>query len=236
MQFTLPAYEGGFRGLSSRDTRWRVPLLITPPVANGPHTLSITYRGNSSAVPLTVDYFVVAHQGVAVTPSTNIVGPYVETTNTNTSPGDGTGSPKSRAGAIVGGVVGGTFILVALAFLLYWYKNSERRESKGEERTSLIPVPYDSDITPVHPPPRHLSLQPQSIPMVPTNRRRTRPASPSILQEHQIPQASGEPTPSEVSSSLGLSYVSSFASSPVHPLMYPGAQSDRKGRENLETY
>jgi len=235
IRFNIPVYEGGFRGMGSRDTRWRVPLLITPPLPNGHHILSITYRGDSSTVPLTVDYFLVAHQGVPVTPSSNIVpGPYIDADSSDA----GTGSSKFRVGAFVGGLFGGVSFLIALAFFLSWYRHRDRRV-KGKEHTRLIAVPYDDITNTVYPPSRRPTPQPPSIPMVSMNRNYNRPASPTTVcthQEYPTSRLSSEYAPSEVSSSLGLSYVSSFASSPVHPLLYPGAQSDKRARKDLETY
>ena len=113
--FTLPVYNDGFRSTTSGTTRWRTPLLVTPPVQNGQHTIDITYRGNATTVPFTVDYFVVAHEGATVTPSTNIGDPIstgtgTSTTGTRTNTGtlSGTNTKTSGPGATGGSTGGGT--------------------------------------------------------------------------------------------------------------------------------
>ena len=165
-EFTLPTYSDGFRGLPIGTTRWRVPILITPPVPIGRHILSITHRGNASTVPLTVDSFIVANlmegfgsladfmTGASTGTTGTITGPgsHVPSNTVSSSTGQGPaatkgadpngGGSKADLGLIVGAVVGGivAVLILLVALLIYC-----RREglSRGHIAAPEIFSPFD---------------------------------------------------------------------------------------------
>ena len=168
-EFTLPIYSEGFRGLPSGSTRWRVPLLVTPPVPIGRHILSITHRGNASTVPLTVDSFIVAHSstgfgseagsltgvgtgtaGITVTGTRDRTPSGSTTTSTSTGLGPGAtkgGSPtgggsKSDIGLLVGIIVGVIVVFLILLVILLIYRRGQRR-SRHYTATTEVFTPFD---------------------------------------------------------------------------------------------
>ena len=121
--FPLPTYVDGYRGIEQGKGRWRISCLTTPAVANGAHTLQVIYHGGQGHVPLTVDYFVVAHPGARIDATTNLGPP---------SPrlGQGTQShrtgPPKNIGLIVGGIVA-ALALIALLVLLALLRRRHKR-------------------------------------------------------------------------------------------------------------
>lgn len=177
--FTLPVYTDGFRGTTTGSTRWRAPLLVTPPVSNGQHTIDIIYRGNSTTVPFTVDYFVVAHQGAAVTPSTNIgdvisagtgtgtaTGSKTTGTSTNTKTngpgvtggstgggtGGGTNDPSTAKSSNTGAIVGGVvggIALLAIVAIIFFFLGRRRKRNASAAADTTVQSPFDPTPAPV---------------------------------------------------------------------------------------
>ena len=248
--FSLPVYSEGFRGLGPSEQHPRLPIFVTPPMANGPHTIEIVYLGNPTTVPFTVDYFIVAHEGALVTATKNIGVSAVQVNSTtmvpttvrsgpssSPSPGvnanDGTASTKVNTGAVIGGVVGALFAVASLAFLCFWFLR--RRKAKGQKYSA---VPFNLvETSPTHIDPVSRSFYPQPSSM-PTYSNYSAPANHDVQAgvARSTVQPSAQSDFSYASSSLGLSYVSSFASSPIHPLRYPGTKSGAKADEMFHAY
>ena len=112
----------------------------------GPHTIVVTYLGNSQTTPLTLDYIVVQN-GTFPTPSgaTTSTG---QTSGSLPTTGSGSGLDKSgtsksksnNIGAIVGGVVGG-LVLIALALLAFLYLRRREKRLKNNH-INIEPQPY----------------------------------------------------------------------------------------------
>jgi len=181
--FLLPVYSEGFRGLGPSVPHGRLPILVTPLIANGPHVIEIVHLGSPSTVPLTIDFFIVAHEGAAVTPTTNIgisalqvnrttVVPnalanspssYSHPPSSGLSAADTTQSPKTNTGAIVGGAVAGLFVALSLAFLCFWFI---RRRKPKEPTYSAVPFSLtETSPAPTHPASRSLYSQPSDMAM-----------------------------------------------------------------------
>jgi len=131
--FIISPYVDSFRNIPANKTRFRVPIFSTAPVPIGNHVLEVTYKGNSSVVPLSLDYLVVNHGGVRpavlppdyssnVLPTQNIAPNPVEAISTSKAP--------SSTGQIVGGLVGGLVFLglVAALFAIFVRRRRSYRE------------------------------------------------------------------------------------------------------------
>ncbi|KAH9484522.1 hypothetical protein JR316_0004004 [Psilocybe cubensis] len=97
-------------------------LFETPQYDPGPHTLVVTYLGNSSATPLTLDWLIV--QNATATRSSN---------GSSTTQG-GSDVPSSKhtknVGPIVGGVIG-TVVLIGIAVCaILYFRRWERNQKK----------------------------------------------------------------------------------------------------------
>ena len=251
--FSLPVYSEGFRGLGPSEQHSRLPILITPPVANGHHTIDIVYLGNTNTVPLTLDYFIVAHEGALVTPTKNIGASAVQVNGTtmvsttarsgpssSPSPGvDADNGTKINTGAVICGVVGALLASASLVSLCFWLL---RRRKKKRQKYSAVPFNLvDTSAADIDPVSR--SFYPQPSIMVVANPHPTysnylapsnHDAQAGVARSTVQPSAQSEL--SDASSSLGLSYVSSFASSPIHPLRYPGTKPGGKADEMFHAY
>jgi len=120
--FIINPYVDNFRRIPANKTRFRVPVFSTTPVPIGEHTLEITYKGNASVVPLSLDYFVVNHGGVrsALPPLTSSSINTTPSQNTIPNPVEALSTAKSppNTGHIVGGLVGG-LVFLGLAAALF---------------------------------------------------------------------------------------------------------------------
>ncbi|KAF8880155.1 hypothetical protein BD779DRAFT_1763551 [Infundibulicybe gibba] len=105
-------------------------VFFTSPTLNpGPHSLEVTYRGNSSLPPLTLNHLVIANN--VSTPSLQV--PPVVSASTNKP------SASASIGAIVGGVIGGIAVLCLAAFLL-WRRSRQRKTGHKEFGTDIDTV------------------------------------------------------------------------------------------------
>ena len=143
MDFVMPAWVSGFRGLPANDSMWRQTVFSTPTVSPGYHTLEITNLGNASTVPLSIDYFLVYHGDVDASTATGT--PPNINTKANTGSVTTRKSPnpsgltsdepptqsgkKNNIGIIVGAVVGVLVLIAAAVFLFFWIR--KRRKAKA---------------------------------------------------------------------------------------------------------
>ena len=125
--FPLPVYVDGYRGLEPGKGRWRISTLTTPPLVNGAHTLKVTYRGGQGQVPLTVDYFVVAHPGARVDATTNLGLPSSEPSTGGLGQAGSSSGHSKNSKAIPGGIVAALFLLFLLIFLVLRFMRRRRR-------------------------------------------------------------------------------------------------------------
>jgi len=171
--FELPVYSDGYRGMDPGTGRWRVPFLTTPPIVNGGHTLDIVYRGNGATVPLSVDYFLVAHEGASVTPSTNIRTTTTEGSATNKPP-----KPISLA-AIAGGIVGGALVigLILVVLVVFLRRISRRKYSSVSQDSGPSMVPFVDDAARNLPPSRPSQQQGPTIQPFPYRRASSGPTA-----------------------------------------------------------
>ena len=114
--FIIQPYQDKFRGLPESRTLYRVNQVETAPVPSGDHMLEITFLGNSSTVPLTVDYLLVGFGGAK--PSTN---------PTIRGGSSGVEAKKPAVGAIVGGIVGG-LVVIGIITAAIWFFRRRRKE------------------------------------------------------------------------------------------------------------
>ena len=113
--FVIQPYQARFRGLPENRKLFRVNQVVTAPVASGDHTLELTFLGNSSTVPLTVDYFLVGFGGVKP--------------RTGQGVGGGSTAKKTGTGAIIAGaVVGGLAVIATVAAAIWFFRRQKRRE------------------------------------------------------------------------------------------------------------
>ena len=127
--FNIPAYVDNYRGLPSNASRVRVPILETPTLPYGNHTLIITYLGSAETVPLALDYFVVNH-GVS----------------------DSTDPGKSTNRAMIGGLVGGAALVTlgAAFFLRRKRRNDEHRFQQMDDSNSIALFDSGAGYPPSH--------------------------------------------------------------------------------------
>jgi len=146
MEFEIPAWVPGFRGMSSNETIRRVSLFTTPLVSPGLHSVEITNLGNAETVPLPLDFIFVEHgdvgSGTARFSTQAPLGGKLTQTSSSSSKSTGIGAPATNAppsskfklGYIIGAGAGGAVLLAITGFLIYRCLKS-RKESRGPSHT-----------------------------------------------------------------------------------------------------
>lgn len=144
VNFEIPTWVSGFRGIDANDSIFRLDVFSTPAVSPGHHTLEVVNLGNASTIPLSIDYFLVHHGDVdettatAVQPNTNTntngtavsAGPKTSSSSTgltNNLPSN-PGARKSNIGIIAGAAVGALVLIGGACFLFFWVR--KRRQAK----------------------------------------------------------------------------------------------------------
>ncbi|KAJ3567292.1 hypothetical protein NP233_g6461 [Leucocoprinus birnbaumii] len=93
-------------------------IFTTPELPTSNHTLSVTFHGSNETVPLALNYLfnkVGANTLPSANPSDGGKGIPSATSHTNISGG------KSKLGVILGGILGGSLLILILTAGLYWY-------------------------------------------------------------------------------------------------------------------
>ncbi|KAH6902406.1 hypothetical protein BKA70DRAFT_1435138 [Coprinopsis sp. MPI-PUGE-AT-0042] len=126
-----PRLESTLRGMR---------LFSVTDLAQGAHNLTVAYQGSDSALPLVLDYLLVGggeYRIEAERPTLPPQGSRSDTVpSTTPSPASSTSQP-SRAGAIVGGVIGALAATVLAALVLLWLK---RRKSRTDDADGPLPT------------------------------------------------------------------------------------------------
>jgi len=184
VNFVMPAWTPGFRGLNVNDSIFRHTIFITPPVSPGQHTLELTNLGDFTTVPLSIDYFLVHHGDVPATvtrPSTN-TNPNtgvasVDSSNPSALPSESQSSyaaQTSNVGIIVGAVVGVLVLLAGTTVFVYWIRK-RRQAGTPEPPSQWVPGNYVAldlrdnpvDSTPYEHPYEHPYERPYETPYEP---------------------------------------------------------------------
>ena len=147
---------------ASPDTYFNQILFKTGDLSFGQHKLVITYFGNSTTVPLALNYFVL--HGA---PSSN------NTSTSSTSVPSASSSNSSHSSSttihgkpIVGGVIGGLVLISLLLALFFFIRRRNHRRSQTVSEVSITPYddPSPDVVTPFTVPPSNLNstFQPQN--------------------------------------------------------------------------
>jgi len=126
----------------------------------GPHNITVSFQGNKSTTPLTLDYLVVQMAPEVTSASTSslgssLTGKYVGPSTSTPSPGSSpTGknvgsnmnntSSKNNAGVIAGGIVGavGLILLAYLLFLCYRREQRKQQNLRDKDIPSMGVEPF----------------------------------------------------------------------------------------------
>ncbi|KAG5642921.1 hypothetical protein DXG03_001872 [Asterophora parasitica] len=119
-------------------------FFTTPDLPNGPHTIVVTYQGNSSFTPLTLDHIYLT---VAPTSTTHPSSP-----------------KKSLVGTIVGCVVGGVAAILFVGFLLLFLRRRNREKGSEGSSRGLIQSPNEAVAFTMSQPPSASSAASPSLP------------------------------------------------------------------------
>jgi hypothetical protein len=140
-------------------------IFTSPDLQPGKHTINITYNGNKSNVPLVVDYFYVVTNPSSSSDSSipsfvSISSPSTPSASTNSAATINSTHKGLNNGMIIGIVLGGTVMLIAMVGAILWWRRYWRRQ-----RTQV----YDArlargfDVQPLRPPHWSVSLTSPSM-------------------------------------------------------------------------
>ncbi|KAH9477969.1 hypothetical protein JR316_0010202 [Psilocybe cubensis] len=110
-------------------------LFRTRQYTPGPHVLSVTYLGDSTTTPLTLDWLIVQN-------ITNLLN-----NNGNSNLNEPESPAHSKVGPIVGGVLGGLVIIGVITAALFYTRRRKAKKQKQEEGT-LLDIDADAMIQP----------------------------------------------------------------------------------------
>ncbi|KAF8880157.1 hypothetical protein BD779DRAFT_1473968 [Infundibulicybe gibba] len=127
-------------GLRFSDNLTNQVFFTSPVLSPGPHSLEVTYQGNSTAPPLTLSYLVVANLNV----STTSASPQPPVTSLPATSSANKPRMSAPIGAIIGGVIGGVAVLCLAAFLL------QRRNRQRKISHKRFGTDHDGTATPSH--------------------------------------------------------------------------------------
>ena len=110
-------------------------FFTTPTLAPGQHNLLVVNGGNNQTTPLNLDYIILTNSAPS---STTSAGTSPSATSSSAHNGQGAVSTGSHTpvGAIAGGVVGGVVAIIAVVVAVLLF----RRQQKGKQGHSDIPV------------------------------------------------------------------------------------------------
>ncbi|EFI28315.1 hypothetical protein CC1G_13844 [Coprinopsis cinerea okayama7 len=134
------------RGLPEESaTIYNQMFFQTAELLPGPHKLFVMYRGSSSTTPLTLTHLLI-HDGNFTAPGPDEPSIF-DTANTpepslppSALPDTGN---KTPVGAIVGGTLGGLFLLALTAFIVVFLRRRKKRSEAGPFMDTTGPTPYD---------------------------------------------------------------------------------------------
>ena len=145
------AIDGGkpeifrLKGLTSGEiTQYNQIFFQTPQFQQGKHTIAVTYLGDLTTTPLTLDYLIVQNgTAPSVTPPNNSS----TTGNANTAPEQ---HSHSSVGPIVGGVVGGLAVVAIIGVVIFLYLRRRRNkvEEGDDDNVVIQPFQYSSASSP----------------------------------------------------------------------------------------
>ena len=147
---------------SNSNTYYNQILFETGQLPFGQHKLVVTYLGNSTTVPLALNYFV--QQDTSSSTSSNATSSLPSGTSSNSSTSSSTAVNREPTEAIIGGIIGG-LVLISLLLALFFNRRCYNRRS---------PSPGDSEVNPFTVPPTSAFLpQNTSIPSHPITSKST---------------------------------------------------------------
>ena len=125
---------------SNSNTYYNQILFETGQLPFGQHKLVVTYLGNSTTVPLALNYFV--QQDTSSSTSSNATSSLPSGTSSNSSTSSSTAVNRQPTEVIIGGIIGG-LVLISLLLALFFF--NRRRNKQRAQAPSRKP---HSDTTP----------------------------------------------------------------------------------------
>ena len=141
----------------SPDTYFNQVLFRTGQLTYGQHKLVVTYNGNSTTVPLALNYFVLHRESSSNdTPTSTSSIPSGILSQANPSPSSSSSTQatthRKPTEAIIGGVMGGLVLILLLLILFFVVRRRNNRKSQAlSEMTYTDPFP--DVVTPFTDPP-----------------------------------------------------------------------------------
>jgi hypothetical protein len=114
-------------------------LLNLPSISPGEHTVTLTYNGTSSGMPLTIEYFLVTSPAEEEQASSSTSG---NPSSAPSSSDQGHSSPSSHKGGMIGGIVGGVIFLGLVLSLVFLRRKRQRRSRALRRMNELEPTPF----------------------------------------------------------------------------------------------
>ncbi|KAH9476061.1 hypothetical protein JR316_0011631 [Psilocybe cubensis] len=119
---------------NSNTTLYNQEFFQTARYALGPHEITVTFLGNESTAPLSLNYLIIQNGTSALdNPSTvlTIPGPTLLPSSAK-GKGDST-TDKSHTQGVIGGVVGAATVVIILSIAFYFIFNRRRRHKRHEQ-------------------------------------------------------------------------------------------------------
>ncbi|KAJ7685467.1 hypothetical protein DFH06DRAFT_1074925 [Mycena polygramma] len=122
-------------------TMYNMVLFTTPSVANGLHSLVMTYGGDAAHTPLVVSGFYVTSSNGTLPSTSSVSSPAASPSPSSSSVALTLPAPRhSSTAAIAGGVVGGLLLLALATGLALWLRKRNRQQQAMEASTAPRPM------------------------------------------------------------------------------------------------
>lgn len=143
---------------SNSNTYYNQILFETGQLPSGQHKVVVTYYGNSTTVPLALNYFLQQDASSSSSTSSNNTttasGSIPSASSSNSSPSSSTTIQRKPTEAIIGGITGGV-VLISLLLALFFFnrRRNKRRAQTLSEKSNTVTTPSDIYVEPFTVPP-----------------------------------------------------------------------------------